>query len=155
MAQGNARFGGPVWSVLGLLLCPQAAWAIQTHGDPEGLYAHQMGHLVFLAAMIYVSWQIWRRGLKASPGFSRLFWACILFGVWNFLTFLGHIAEERLASEAINRQAGHLWRTLDITDLNGLIYYLAKLDHLILVPAFWLLLTALRLFRKKQLGAAP
>ncbi|MGQ9920797.1 MAG: hypothetical protein ACUVRZ_05645 [Desulfobacca sp.] len=140
--------------MLALLCAPRLAWAIQTHGDPEGLYAHQMGHVVFLVAMIYVCWQIWRQGLQAKPGFSRLLWACILFGAWNILTFIGHFAEERLDPAAIDRQAGYFWRTLHITDLNGLLFYLAKLDHLLVVPAFLLLYLALRAFRWQQLGVS-
>jgi len=139
---------------LALVLCPKWAWAIQTHGDPEGLYAHQMGHLVFWAAMLFVCFQIRRRGLKNQPGFSRLYWAAILFAVWNMVTFIGHFAEENLDPGAIGREAGHLGRTLHITDLNGLIFYLAKLDHLVLVPAFWLLLQALRAFWRQQ-GELP
>lgn len=162
--QGERRSGElPGWEpgrwCLGLttvfLLVPQLAWAIQTHGDPEGLYAHQMGHVVFFVAMLFVCYQIKRRGMEARPGFARLYWACILFGAWNILTFMGHIAEERLDPAAIDRQGGHLWRTLQITDLNGLLFYLAKLDHLLLVPAFWLLFLALRTFRKIRLGAPP
>ncbi len=138
------------WIFWGLAGWPPAAWAIQTHGDPEGLYAHQLGHVFFAAAMVYVCWQIWRRGLKSGAGFARLFWACILFAGWNVLTFVGHLAEEQLSPQAIDRQAGHLWKTLHITDLNGLLYYLTKLDHLILVPAFVLLYLALRDFRRQQ-----
>jgi len=136
---------------LGFLLWPRVSWAIQTHGDPEGLYAHQLGHVFFLIAMVYVCWQIWRQGLTSKPGFPRLFWACILFGAWNILTFIGHIAEERLDPGAIDRQAGYFWRTLHITDLNGLLFYLAKLDHLLLVPAFLMFYLALRAFRRQQL----
>jgi hypothetical protein len=138
-----------------LALCPQWAWAIQTHGDPEGLYAHQMGHVLFWTAMVFVCVQIRRRGLKNQPGFSRLYWAAILFAVWNMLTFIGHFAEEKLDPGAISRGVGHLDRTLQITDLNGLIFYLAKLDHLVLVPAFWLLFRALQAFRRQQRGEVP
>lgn len=138
-----------------LLLAPAPAWAIQTHGDPEGLIAHQLGHIVFVAAMLFVCIQLRRRGLRAQPGFSRLYWAAILFMVWNVLTFVGHIAEENLPATAIDRQAGHLGRTLHITDLNGLVFYLAKLDHLVLVPAFLLLYLALRTFRRQQVGNLP
>jgi hypothetical protein len=134
----------------GLALWPLPALAIQTHGHPEGLYAHQMGHVAFLGAMIYVCWQLWRRRLLVRPGFQRLFSACILFGVWNVLTFFGHWAEEGLDPGAIDRQAGHFFRQLHITDLGGLIYYLATLDHLILIPALWLLYLALRAFLREQ-----
>jgi hypothetical protein len=133
---------------------PLPALAIQTHGHPEGLYAHQMGHVVFLGAMIYVCWEIWRRQLSDRPGFRRLFWACLLFGAWNVLTFWGHWAEEGLDSGAIDRQAGYLFRHLHITDLGGLIYYLASLDHLILIPALWLFYAGLRAFLAEQQAEA-
>jgi hypothetical protein len=140
------RFG----LAFGLALWPWPAWAIQTHAHPEGLYAHQMGHVAFLGAMIYVCWQIWRSHLLSRPGFRHLFWACILFGCWNVLTFCGHWAEEGLDPGAIDRQGGHLFRQLHITDLGGLIYYLASLDHLILIPAFWLFYLGLKDFLAGQ-----
>jgi hypothetical protein len=133
-----------------LTLGPLPAFAIQTHGHPEGLYAHQMGHIIFLAAMIYVCWQIWQRHLGSRPGFRCLFWACSLFAAWNLLTFWGHWAEEGLDPAAIDSRAGYLFRQLHINDLNGLIYYLATLDHLILIPALWLFYLALRAFRIEQ-----
>ena len=137
--------------VVGLIAAgPWPAWAIQTHTNPEGLYAHQMGQLAFLGAMIYVCWQIWRRGLLLRPGYRSLYWACLCFGAWNVLTFAGHWAEEGLEHGAIDQTAGHLFRHLHITDLNGLIYYLATLDHLILVPALLLYYLALRTFRAEQ-----
>lgn len=136
--------------ISGLASWPLPALAIQTHGHPEGLYAHQLGHVAFLGAMIYVCWQLRRRRLLVRPGFQRLYWAGILFGLWNVLTFLGHWAEEGLTPEAIDRQAGHFFRQLHITDLGGLIFYLATLDHLILVPALWLLYRALRAFLAEQ-----
>ena len=133
-----------------LVSWPTSALAIQTHGNPEGLYAHQMGHLAFLAAMIYVCWQIWRRRLLARPGFQRLFWACCLFAAWNLLTFVGHRAEQGLNPAAIDRQAGYLNQHLHIIDLNGLLYYLASLDHILLVPALWLFYLGLRAFLAEQ-----
>ncbi len=66
------------------------------------------------------------------------------------LTFCGHWAEEGLDPGAIDRQMGHLFRQLHITDLGGLIYYLASLDHLILIPAFWLFYLGLKDFLASQ-----
>jgi hypothetical protein len=129
---------------------PWPAWAIQTHGNPEGLYAHQMAHLAFLGAMIYVCWQIWRRNLFSRPGFRYFYWACLFFGAWNVLTFSGHGAEERLVPGAIDSSGGYVFRLLHIQDLNGLIYYCATLDHLILIPALLLYYLALRTFRIEQ-----
>jgi hypothetical protein len=138
----------------GLALCPWPALAIQTHGHPEGLYAHQLGHLVFLAAMIYVCWEIRRRRLPSRPGFPALFWACLLLAAWNILTFWGHWAEQGLNPGAIDSRSGYLHQYLHITDLGGLIYYLASLDHLILVPALWLFYLGLRAFLAEQQAKA-
>jgi hypothetical protein len=141
---------------LALTLAPECALAIQTHGHPEGLYAHQLGHVAFFGAMLSICWQIWQRGLINRRGFHRLFWASLLFAAWNVLTFWGHIAEEHLDPAAIDARAGHLFRQLHINDLNALIFYLAKLDHLILIPALIVFFLALRAFRAEQVkGAAP
>lgn len=144
---GRWWFGLAAWF---LAWWPEPARAIQTHSNPEGLYAHQMGHLAFLAAMIYVCRQIWRRGLLSRPGFRHLYWACILFGGWNVLTFCGHWAEQELDPGAIDRGTGYLFSQLHISDLNGLVYYLATLDHLILIPALWLFYLGLKAFLAEQ-----
>jgi hypothetical protein len=159
--QGGKAMKGSIWCcgtwawwlglAAGLVREPRAAWAIQTHGHPEGLYGHQMGHVIFFAAMVYICWQIWRRQLLGRPSFRGLFGASLLFAGWNVLTFFGHIAEEALDPAAIDSRGGYLLRDLQITDLNGLVYYLAKLDHLILVPAFLMLYLGLRAFRAEQL----
>jgi hypothetical protein len=138
----------------GLAFWPLPALAIQTHGHPEGLYAHQLGHLAFLAAMIYVCWEVRRRRLLSRPGFPALFWACLLLAGWNLLTFWGHWAEQGMDPGAIDSRAGYLHQLLHITDLGGLIYYLASLDHLILVPALWLFYLGLRAFLAEQQAKA-
>ena len=58
--------------------------------------------------------------------------------VWNVLTFCGHWAEEGLDPGAIDRPPDIFSDNCTSTDLGGLIYYLATLDHLILIPALWL-----------------
>ena len=47
---------------------PQSALCIQTHGHPEGLYAHQMGHVVFLERLLSPAWD-WpmKRSPRAAP----------------------------------------------------------------------------------------
>ncbi|AEB10580.1 hypothetical protein [Desulfobacca acetoxidans] len=129
-----------------LTLAPRAAGAIQTHGPPEGLYVHQLGHLCFLTAMVFICLVIWRRGLRRQRGFRYIFRAGILLALWNLLTFWGHWAEERLSPTAVSDQAGYFSRQIQITDLPTLLYYLAKLDHLILVPAMLMFYLGLRAF---------
>lgn len=134
-------------SVLGLL--PAPVWAIQTHGDPEGLYIHQLGHLLFLAAMVYIIWQIHRRKLTDHLGFRQLMRGAYLLAAWNLVAFIGHWAEEKLPREVFLPGAGYFFRQLEIRDLKALVYYLAKLDHLILVPALFFFYQGLRTFRRQ------
>jgi len=150
MRRDAAQWRWWLGATVALTFWPQAATAIQTHGHPEGLYAHQLGHFFFLATMVYLCWQFWRQNLLRRRSFHRIYWACLLFADWNLLTFLGHMAEERLDAAAIDSTAGHLFRQLHITDLNALIFYLAKLDHIILIPALWFFYLGLRAFRTEQ-----
>ena len=90
-----------------------------------------------------------------APGFGIYFGPAYFLAGWNVLTFCGHWAEEGLDPGAIDRQGGHFFRQLHINDLGGLIYYLATLDHLILVPAFWLLYLGLKAFLAGQQKELP
>lgn len=143
-----ARPGPPgFWGLLlllGIWLLPWPVWAIQTHGDPEGLYIHQLGHLLFLGAMGYIVWELRRRRLTRHPGFRHLARAALLLGLWNLLAFIGHLAEERLPREVFLPGSGYFFRKLLVQDLTALIYYVAKLDHLILVPALLFFYLGLR-----------
>lgn len=133
----------------GCWLLPAPVWAIQTHGDPEGLYVHQIGHLLFLAAMAYIIWQIHRRKLTDHLGFRQLIRGAYFLAAWNLLAFIGHMAEEKLPREVFLPGTGYFFRQIEVRDLNALLYYLAKLDHLILVPALFFFYLSLCAFRRQ------
>ena len=44
--------------IVTLLLLGQteSAWALQSHGAPEGIYVHQMAHVLFMGALAYLYW---------------------------------------------------------------------------------------------------
>lgn len=120
-------------------LVPRAALAIQPHGPPEGLYVHQMAHVLFAGAMLFFIFLVKRRGLQKITGFRLLAWACGLLLLWNLDAFLGHLAEMYLSPQAFLGPAGNLSQRLCMSGLESWVYYFAKMDHLILVPAFYLL----------------
>lgn len=144
----HSRFllGSFVSIITTLLVIPSRAWALQTHGAPEGLYVHQMAHILFMAALIYLFWDI-RRSSFHGRGWDYLQYFCLMMFLWNFIAFTGHFTH--LSMEPTDFHTGDKYIQ---TYLAGpltpvkLTYYLAKLDHLISVPALFFLYLALRSF---------
>jgi hypothetical protein len=126
---------GPVSLVLVVGL-PRTALALQPHGPPEGLYVHQMAHILFAGAMIFLLYYLRKERL---PGLQWFTWSGILFILWNLNALVGHTAEVYVEPQDFLGGPAHLSRRLIMSGPIALTYYLAKLDHLILVPAFILL----------------
>lgn len=128
------------------LLKPENCYALQSHGAEEGLYVHQMAHILFMAALAYLYWHTRITADLVSKGWRYLRLFCIFFFCWNLVAFVGHCAGRALQPEDIINQG--TWRVqllLPLTKLK-LFYYLAKMDHFFSVPAFFFLLLSLRTF---------
>jgi hypothetical protein len=127
-----------------LWLCwPVSAWATQSHGGPEGLHVHQLAHLFFAFTMgLLIFWlRKWR--LVTAKGWRYIQYAAIFFIAWNMDAFLSHWLEE--LSELMTIQSVGVMQ-IRIQAAEGYtwlvpLYYLTKLDHLLVVPAmiFWFL----------------
>ncbi len=139
---GHAIFYLAALLGLGAILEPSVAWAVQAHGGSEGLVSHPVGHILFFGGM--VSLLIRQYHLKLSgPGwreFKLFLWFIIL---WNILTFSGHWLHEVVDLSKLVKTNGHTSAFLAETSFD-LIFYATRLDHLLLVPAFFCLLLALR-----------
>ena len=127
-----------------LALSTQAssAWAVQAHGGAEGLLSHQLGHILFATGMVYLIFRL-RTMRKAGSGwleFKAFVWLLI---AWNLVTFAGHWMNEFVGQERFIKDHAHIL-SFRIENLFDAIYYLTRLDHLILVPSFAFLLMALR-----------
>ncbi len=129
-----------------LLGSPDSAWALQSHSAPEGIYVHQMAHILFMGALLYLFWHTHHAAVLEGRGWKYLQIFCIVFAFWNILAFVGH-------------EALHLLTTSDFIEVNGvkehivgpvsslkLIYFLTKMDHLLYVPALLALVISLRSF---------
>jgi len=129
-----------------LFFSPDSAWALQTHGPPEGLYVHQMAHVLFMGALIYLFWDI-RRSSFQQRGWVYLQLFCLLMFLWNFIAFTGHEAHHHMKPTDFFYGDSYFQTKLifPLTSLK-LTYYLTKLDHLISVPALFFLYLALRAF---------
>lgn len=143
-----------IWSAIpGLILTfPRPSLALISHGHPEGLYVHQIGHLLFAGAMLFLIYMIKREGLQSVPGFRAIIWAGYFFIWWNLDAFVGHMAEVLISEQAFLGQPTDIARRLRMTDFTAWVYYLTKMDHLILVPAFYLFYRGLKALTLKAPG---
>jgi hypothetical protein len=53
-----------------IIFDPRPTLALQTHGPPEGLYVHQLAHVLFAVALLFLIWQVKYEGLTGLPGFA-------------------------------------------------------------------------------------
>lgn len=125
-----------------------SAQAVQAHGGAEGLVSHQLGHVLFVAGMAFLLFRIVRTRTSGPgwPAFKSFLWLIIL---WNLLTFVGHWLHEFVGPEkyvtADGRAIGY-----SLNGLFDLLFYLTRLDHLVLVPALLMLLAALRRWKERS-----
>lgn len=133
-------------SLLLFLALPGEAHALQVHGEPEGLYVHQMAHLHYIFALGYFFWDI-RRTSFTGRGWRYLQMFCGLMACWNALAFMGHLTGAYLDPGALLQTDCYLeTRLLSPFTLNKYLYFITKLDHLIYVPALFFLFLGLRSF---------
>ncbi len=130
--------------VVVFLILPDAAFAVQTHMAPEGLYVHQFAHIFYAAALGYLFWDL-RRNTFNSKGWKLLQVFCVFMILWNIVAFTDHVLAEFMDTGALTSEAGYL-----STQLQGpfsplkISYYLTKFDHLFSVPALIFLFLSLR-----------
>lgn len=132
--------------VLFMLGQTESAWALQSHGAPEGIYVHQMAHLLFMGALAYLYWHTRRSPVLASKGLKFLQLFCILLFCWNLLAFVGHQAFEHLSpTDFINKNS---WNEKIAAPLSfvKVLYFITKMDHFLNVPALLALVLSLRTF---------
>jgi len=125
-----------------LLFSAAQAQAVQVHSSAEGLISHQLGHLLFTLAMVVLLFRLSRSQLQGLGWheFKGFLWLIIF---WNALTFTGHWMQHSIASNQfilLNNQIS----AFQINNCFDFFFYLTRLDHLLLVPAFILLLLAIR-----------
>ncbi len=124
----------------------ESCWALQSHSAPEGVYVHQMSHLLFMGALIYLYWHTRRTPELSSIGWKYLQTFCILFASWNILALVGHEAFEYLTPvDFIEKSSWNEQIAAPITPVK-ILYFITKMDHLLYVPALLALVKSLRTF---------
>jgi phosphoglycerol transferase MdoB-like AlkP superfamily enzyme len=128
-----------------LLLWPGSAWALQVHPAPEGLYAHQLAHLFFIASLGMFAYWLQSARLVRQRGWRLIQISCFLFILWNMDTFAIHWLEYSITREMFI-SSGLDWSSSLVLngDWRNWAYYFGKFDHLLCVPAILFLLAGLR-----------
>lgn len=154
MQKTNAYNSITIAAVISLLLLlggSQNCWALQSHSAPEGIYVHQMAHLLFTGALGYLYWHTRTNPVIASKGWKYLQLFCIFLISWNLLAFTGHEAFEQLTPEDfVNNNTWEAKIGSPITFVK-LLYYVTKMDHFLNVPALLALVISLRTFYREAL----
>ncbi|HBH28354.1 MAG: hypothetical protein N839_0003030 [Desulfofustis sp. PB-SRB1] len=134
-----------------MLAWPEYAWALQSHGEPEGLYVHQIAHILFAGALAYLVWHTRRTQEFSERGWKYLQLFCLLTIAWNVIAFTGHQVQEYLSiDDFLNKGSWHELITYPITIAKAL-HYLTKMDHLLFTPALLALMISLRCFYRDAL----
>ena len=128
-------------------LWPNQALAVQAHGGIEGLVTHQLGHILFLVGIAYLLYKIFRNSYKDSGWFEFKIFLWLIVG-WNILTFTGHWMRESVDPAGFTRFNGRII-AYSVNGLTDAYFYLSRLDHLLLVPAFIFLFVALHKWREQ------
>ncbi|MFH1982655.1 MAG: hypothetical protein ABIL58_12500 [Pseudomonadota bacterium] len=133
-------------ALLLVALSAQPSLATQTHGEPEGLVVHQLAHVFFCLSMgIFVFW-LHRHRLTGASGWRLIQYAALLLILWNLDAMVAHFLDEQVRLLTVTQV--DTWHiridALPGYESLGSWYYMAKLDHLISVPALLLLYLGLR-----------
>ena len=125
---------------------PDIVLATQTHGGPEGVYAHQIAHLFYALSMgFFIHW-LRERKLVEESGWRFIQYAAFFLILWNLDAIFVHFIDDQTGLIHLERIG--LWH-IQIKAQNGnnileALYYFAKLDHLLCVPALFFLYLGLK-----------
>ena len=139
------------------IVAPSTALATQGHGGIEGVYAHQIAHIFFIISMGGLIYWLRQRRLVREKGWRMIQLSAFFFILWNLDAFLVHLLDDQLKIVQVKRIGLLKIQLTDLYDSPSLkaLYYVAKLDHLLCVPAIVFLYLGLkRLVKEQRLNVA-
>jgi hypothetical protein len=131
------------------IVLPSQAWAFIPHWDPqEAFFIRQFAYLFWALAMVFLIFALKQENLVQHPGFRWLVWSGIFFALWNFDCFIGQFIDLALSPQgAAAFTTGNTGDQI-VTRKWIWLFYLTKLDHLLLVPAFIFFYLGINAFTK-------
>ena len=148
----SMRLFNPVFILLLLFVFPPMAYGVQIHSAPEGLYVHQMAHVFFAGAMVFLLVYLKRFPLGHGTAWRYINLSLFFFLMWNINALIVHTLEVHLPQGAVIPGTDFWSRRLATPlDLERWIYFITKHDHIWCVPAiFFLFLGARSLYRATE-----
>lgn len=129
------------------ILCSAGnAMALQTHGAPEGIYVHQMAHILFIVALGYLYWHTRKTEETSGQGWKWFQLFCLFMMAWNGLAFIGHETYSHLSTTDFLAKNSWDARLAYPITFKKVLYYITKMDHFLIVPALFALVVGLRKF---------
>lgn len=141
-----------------LIIYPADAAATQLHVNTEGIIVHQVGHLCFLMSMVALIFTVTGKGLDSVKGWRLIQYSAFFFVLWNLDAIAAHFLDNQIAAVSTETISIEQMRiiTRENSPLLAKIYYILKLDHLLCVPAMFLLYRGLSLlasdYRRNKKG---
>nr|WP_320189856.1 hypothetical protein [uncultured Desulfobacter sp.] len=131
---------------------PANLYALQYHTGSEGIITHQIGHLFFLFSMVVLMFMISGKGLAVHKGWRLIQMSAFFFILWNGCAIAAHFLDNQIYAVSVERIANGYAKlqTQNNSDLLGWIYYALKLDHLLCVPAMFLMYKGLSFLVNEQ-----
>ncbi|MEA3546410.1 MAG: hypothetical protein U9R66_02010 [Thermodesulfobacteriota bacterium] len=131
----------PVFALFLLsVFSPAPAYGVQVHSAPEGLYVHQMAHLFFAGAMLFLFIYLKKFPLGHSTAWRYIRLSLFFFFLWNINALIVHTLEVYLPQDAIIAGTDFWSRRLAPPfDLTKWVYFFTKHDHIWCVPAIFFL----------------
>ncbi len=137
-----------------VLMAPRLGLAFEMRWEAQGSYVHQMAHVVFAIAMVFLILEIRGNELRGWPGFTYLLWACVLLVWWNLDAVVGHALDWSLLNPVILGQG--LDRRLFMDDWHTWAFYVTQITHFLLpVVAFYFFYRSLKRFNREAETRLP
>lgn len=135
-----------------ILVLPQNSYALQFHSASEGIITHQVGHLFFLFSMVVLMFIISGKGLAVHKGWRLIQVSAFFFILWNGCAIAAHFLDNQIYAVNIEQFANGYAKiqTENNSGLLSWIYYALKLDHLLCVPAMFLMYRGLSCLVNEQ-----
>ncbi len=130
-----------------ILLDSINAEAVQIHGPPEGFFVHIMGHIFFAASLIFILYLLEHHPQKHQNGWRWLRYSFWFFLAWNLDTLMVHIVYRRMPYSSLYLPL-NMWehKLLPPYNLEHVLYYIGRFDHLLCIPAMLFFVLSLRSF---------
>ncbi len=130
-----------------LLFNDTEALAVQIHGPPEGFFVHIMGHIFFAASLIFILYLLEHHPQKHQNGWRWLRYSFWFFLAWNLDTLMVHIVYRRMSYSSLYLPL-NMWehKLLPPYNIEHILYYIGRFDHLLCIPAMLFFVLSLRSF---------